>query len=130
LAILYADKVTGSMQRAIDETDRRREKQMQHNVEHGITPKGLNKAVTDIMEGARAPGTKSSKRSNVKGRKVAEPTAVYKDSIAAMSPAERSKELKRLEERMHQHAKNLEFEEAARVRDEIAALKYEMLAYG
>ena len=128
LAILYADKITGSMQRAMDETDRRRDKQIQHNLEHGITPKGLNKTVTDIMEGARAPGTKSSKRSNVKGRKVAEPTAAYKDSIAALSPAERSKELKRLEERMFQHAKNLEFEEAARVRDEIAALKYEMLA--
>ena len=128
LAILYADKITGSMQRAMDETDRRRDIQMQYNIDHGITPTGLNKTVTDVMEGARAPGSKSSKRSNVKGRKVAEPSAVYKDSIAAMSPAERGKELKRLEERMFQHAKNLEFEEAARMRDEIAALKYQMLA--
>jgi excinuclease ABC subunit B len=127
LAILYADKITGSMQRAMEETDRRRDKQISYNIEHGITPKGLHKTVTDIMEGARAPGAKS-KRGNAKGLRVAEPVASYKNTIANMTPAERDKELKRLEEQMFQHAKNLEFEEAARLRDEIAALKYEMLA--
>jgi excinuclease ABC subunit B len=123
-AILYADRITGSMERAIGETDRRREKQVQFNALHGIVPKGVKKSVADIMEGAHARG----KRGGAKARKVAEEKAEYGRSVAAMTPAERAKEIKRLEQKMHEHAKNLEFEEAAQVRDEIAALKYEMLS--
>jgi len=126
-AILYADKMTGSMERAIGETDRRRDKQIEFNLKNNITPIGVKKSVTDIMEGAHAPGARG-KRGAAKGRKVAEPTARYGKSIADMSPQERDKEIKRLEQKMHEHAKNLEFEEAAQVRDELAALKYEALS--
>ena len=125
-AILYADRMTGSMERAIGETDRRREKQVRFNEAHGIVPKGVKKSVADIMEGAHAPGARG-KRGGAKARKVAEEKAEYGRSVAAMTPAEREKEIKRLEQRMFDHAKNLEFEDAAQVRDEIAALKYEML---
>lgn len=79
------------------------------------------------MEAAHAPGARG-KRGAVKGRKVAEPGARYGNSIKDMTPQEREKEIKRLEQKMHEHAKNLEFEEAAQVRDELAALKFEMLA--
>jgi excinuclease ABC subunit B len=126
-AILYADNVTGSMQRAIDETNRRREKQQLFNAEHGIVPKGVTKAVADILEGARAVPGSRGKRGAKTGRKVAEPTPAYRNRVAALSPAELAAELKRLEQRMFESAKNLEFEEAARLRDEIAALKYEVL---
>jgi len=125
-AILYADNVTGSMQRAIDETDRRREKQMLFNEEHGIVPRGVVKTIADIMEGARAPGGRG-KRAAAKGRKVAEDRGDYRSKVSAMNPQQLAKEIKRLEEQMFQSAKNLEFEEAARLRDEIAALKYERL---
>jgi excinuclease ABC subunit B len=110
-AILYADNVTGSMQRAIDVTNQRREKQIGFNKRHGITPKTVQKAVADVMEGAYSP---------YKGRarefaKVAEETLEY----AAMTPQQLQKKLKQLEEQMYKHAQNLEFEEAARLRDEI-----------
>ena len=124
-AILYADSVTGSMQRALDETDRRRDKQMRFNEEHGIVPRGVVKTVADIMEGARGPGAR--KRGPAKGRKVAEERADYRSKVTAMTPQQLAKEIKRLEEKMFESAKNLEFEEAARLRDEIAALKYERL---
>ena len=125
-AILYADRMTGSMQRAIDETTRRRDKQIAHNEKHGIVPKGVKKSVADIMEGAHAPGARG-KRGAAKGRKVAEQKAGYGRSVADMTPQERDKEVKRLEQKMFEHAKNLEFEEAAQTRDELAALKYELL---
>jgi excinuclease ABC subunit B len=114
-AILYADRVTGSMQRAIDETDRRRRKQTAYNEEHGITPKTIRKAVSDIMEGAHAGAPVSPRRY----AKVAEVEAEY----AAMTPQQMAKRIKALEKQMYQHARDLEFEEAARVRDQIRALQ-------
>ncbi|MCR8924219.1 excinuclease ABC subunit UvrB [Dasania sp. GY-MA-18] len=117
-AILYADKITGSMERAIGETERRREKQIAFNLANNITPQGLNKDVKDIMEGAHAPGAKKGKRKG-KTSQVAEPSANY----MSMSPSQLAKELKRLENKMHEHAKNLEFEEAAATRDQLAEVK-------
>jgi excinuclease ABC subunit B len=119
-AILYGDKITRSMQVAIDETDRRRSKQQIFNLEHHITPTTIFKSVTDILELA-IPGSGGSiayARS-----KVAEPAADYK----ALKPKQSAKLLKQLEDRMYQHAKNLEFEEAARVRDQIKLLQAEMV---
>lgn len=114
-AILYADNITGSMQRAIAETDRRREKQTAYNKEHNITPRGIAKAVQDIMEGAHGEKPTSSQRIN----KIAEKQAEY----LALSPAKLSQKLKQLEEKMYEHARNLEFEKAAEVRDELKRLK-------
>ena len=118
-AILYGDRITNSMQYAIDETERRRQKQMEFNKDHGITPKGIIKAITDIMEGAytdKATITKAYK-------KVAEDAASYK----SLSPELLMKKIKKLEEKMYQHARDLEFEEAAKVRDEIRILQIEGL---
>ena len=114
-AILYADTVTGSMQRAIDETNRRRRKQIEFNKAHGITPKGIRKAVSDIMEGARAGAPGTSRRF----AKVAESLGEY----AAMTPSMLAARLRKLEQQMYKHAGNLEFEEAAIVRDEIRELR-------
>ena len=114
-AILYADTVTGSMQRAIDETSRRRRKQIEFNKTHGITPKGIRKAVSDIMEGARAGAPGTSRRL----AKVAESLGEY----AAMTPSMLAARLRKLEQQMYKHAGNLEFEEAAMVRDEIRELR-------
>jgi excinuclease ABC subunit B len=112
--ILYADRVTDSMQRAMDETRRRRLKQAAYNEEHGIVPRSIVKAVTDIMEGARAapaPGGRG------KGLKRAVPIAVPRNL------AEAGREIHRLEELMYGYARNLEFEQAATVRDQIDALR-------
>ena len=122
-AILYADKVTGSMQRAMDETARRRSKQIEHNTKHGITPKGIIKSVADIMEGAYA-----GQGNNKRGKKVAEGLASYAISTEApLTLSNMPKELKRLEEKMYQHARDLEFEEAAQIRAKIGKLKLQML---
>jgi excinuclease ABC subunit B len=118
-AILYADRMTGSMQRAIDETDRRRFKQIAFNELHGITPKGVKKDIADIMEGARIPGKKDNRRA----RQVAEPGSDYAVKLQSMTPKQLAKEITRLENAMYQHAKNLEFEEAAQVRDQLKQLK-------
>jgi len=117
-AILYADKITGSMRRAMDETARRRTMQQAHNEEHGITPKGIVKKVADIME-----GSVRAKRSDMK--LVAEQAAKYQ----AYSPADIEKAVKKLEATMYQHSRDLEFEQAAKVRDEISQLN-DMLVLG
>ena len=114
-AILYADSMTGSMQRAIEETERRRQKQLAFNAANDITPQTVQKNVADIMEAAY-PGAPSTAR---RYAKVAEETVEY----AGMTPAQMAKKVKSLEKAMYTHAKNLEFEEAARVRDEIKRLQ-------
>lgn len=121
-AVLYADKITGSMQRAMDETERRRELQVAHNKQHDITPKSIVKGIADIMEGAYAATGK-----NRRDRKAAENEAAY--SANAGQPIENiAKEIKRLEEKMYQHARNLEFEEAAQTRDQLSQLREKSLA--
>ena len=121
-AILYADKITGSMQRAIEETDRRRNRQREYNLEHGITPKSIHKAVTDIMDDARS----LSPAERDQARKVAETAAQYRH----MSPRELGKSLAEMEKQMIRHAEMLEFEEAAEMRDQIKRLKDEVLRSG
>jgi excinuclease ABC subunit B len=110
-AILYADRITGSMERAIGETERRRAKQVAYNQAHGITPQTIRKAVADVMEGAYAGHVPSAR----KFARVAEELAEY----AGLSPEMLSQKVRKLEKQMYQHARNLEFEEAARVRDQI-----------
>ncbi|HHH12841.1 MAG TPA: excinuclease ABC subunit B, partial [Thiolapillus brandeum] len=114
-AILYADTVTGSMQQAIDETNRRRAKQIAWNEARGITPKTVQKKVADIMEAGYPGGSQLPKRY----ARVAEEEAAY----AALTPRELARKLEELEEQMYEHARNLEFEEAAKVRDRIRELK-------
>lgn len=119
-AILYGDRITASMRQAIEETERRREKQIQFNRQHGIEPETVFKSVTDILEVAiPGAGSKVAKVDN----KVAETLADYH----ALSPKQAAKTLKKLEDQMYQAAKNLEFEEAARIRDEIKLLKSEIV---
>ena len=118
-AILYADRVTGSMQRAIDTTDARRLVQIEFNREHNITPEGIKKAVADIMESAsHAPGV--SKKTYKDLANVAEKGADYYAQLVSMSTTQLNKERKRLEDLMYEHARNLEFEEAAQIRDQIS----------
>ncbi|MDI1229811.1 MAG: excinuclease ABC subunit UvrB [Methylobacter sp.] len=121
-AILYGDKITKSMQQAIDETDRRREKQHQFNIEHHIVPTTIFKSVTDILQ-VSIPGSGLTSANKLLS-KVAEFPADYK---ASMTPKQAGKKLKQLEDAMYQHAKNLEFEQAAKIRDEIKVLQELML---
>jgi len=118
-AILYADKITGSMQRAIDETNRRRKVQEDFNKEHSITPEGIKKSVLDIMEGARSTRKGRKSRNKNKGMKIFDftPTEELKD------PQLIKKEIIHLEDLMYKHAKDLEFEEAAAHRDRVSELK-------
>ena len=118
-AILYGDKITRSMRLAIEETQRRRAKQEEFNQLNNIQPKTVFKSVTDILE-LSIPGSGGSIAST--RAKVAEPAAEYKP----LTPKQAAKTLKQLEDKMYQHAKNLEFEEAARVRDQIKLLQAEM----
>ncbi len=114
-AILYADRITGSMQRAMGETERRREKQQAHNRQHGVTPTTIRKAIADVMEGAYAPGAAGARQY----ARVAEELAEY----ASLSPQALEKKIRQLEKDMHRHAQNLEFEEAARLRDRIRHIR-------
>jgi excinuclease ABC subunit B len=110
-AVLYADRITGSMERAIGETERRRARQVAYNEAHGITPQTIRKAVADVMEGAYAGHVPSAR----KYARVAEEVVEY----AGLSPEMLTQKIKKLEKQMYKHAQNLEFEEAARVRDQI-----------
>jgi len=115
-AILYADKITGSMQRAMDETERRREKQIAHNEAHGITPRTIEKRVADVME-TGYPGAQNADAKRY--ARVAEEVAEYQ----SLSPAQLKKKLAELEEEMMQKAQNMEFEEAAKLRDQIREIR-------
>ncbi|MCH8497623.1 MAG: excinuclease ABC subunit UvrB [Marinobacter sp.] len=129
-AILYGDRVTGSMQRAMDETSRRRAKQVAHNEAHGITPTALNKKVEDILEGAVSSGGGRGRRGGERpGQKVAETAAGYATGHIR-SPEELLKLVGKLEDDMYKAAAELDFESAARLRDEVAALKSELVALG
>lgn len=118
-AILYADRMTGSMQRAITETDRRRSKQETYNKKHHITPKGIAKAVHDVLEGARS--DVSTNKAHL--LKVAEEQAYY----TALRPEDLAKRIKQLEREMQNYAKNLQFEEAAKIRDQLKQLKAKIM---
>ncbi|MCC7254376.1 MAG: excinuclease ABC subunit UvrB [Dokdonella sp.] len=119
-AILYADNVTRSMRAAIDETERRRNRQLEYNAVHGITPRSVERRITDVMEGAR--DSAATERGRGRGgvmRKVAESAADYQ----LLNPEQLAARIRELEARMYKHAQNLEFEEAARVRDEIHRIR-------
>ena len=112
-AILYADKMTESMKKAISETERRRIKQTQFNLDNGITPKSIVKKVRDLIDGVYSE----------KASKAAEQRELDRAHVEDMSDKDVSKQIKRLEKQMIEHAKNLEFEKAARVRDQLALLR-------
>ena len=126
-AILYADRVTDSMQRAMDETDRRREKQLAFNEEHGITPKGVMKSVEDILEAAPPPGKKGKQRGRAR-QQVAEKEAGYSaDDWQHLNAAELGKRISKIEDDMFKAAKDLNFEEAAKLRDLLHSMKEKMI---
>jgi excinuclease ABC subunit B len=112
-AILYADKMTESMRKAISETERRRERQIAHNLANGITPRGIRKTIRDLIDGVAA------ERSGKDDLKFAQQAA----EVEAMSEKDLGKRIKLLEKQMLEHAKSLEFEKAARVRDQLALLR-------
>ncbi|MGC4365844.1 excinuclease ABC subunit UvrB [Hydrogenophaga sp. R2] len=115
-AILYADKVTESMRLAIDETERRRAKQIAHNEARGIQPKALNKRIKDLIDGVY-----SEKAGKEADRLAAE--SAQRAAVDAMDERDVAREIKRLEKQMLEHARNLEFEKAAQARDQLARLK-------
>jgi excinuclease ABC subunit B len=114
-AILYADSVTGSMKRAIDETERRRAKQIAHNEKHGIIPKGVVKAIRNSIDD----NEKQDRADRQTIAQVAEEQARY----AAMTPKQLAKRIQQMEQAMYLHAQNLEFEEASKLRDEIKHIR-------
>ena len=115
-AILYADRITDSMTRAIGETERRRTRQVAHNLEHGITPRSIVKEVRDLIDGVYS--EKAGKEADRLER-----DAMQRAQVEEMSEKDVAREIKRLEKLMMEHARNLEFEKAARVRDQLAILK-------
>ncbi|MGI6409136.1 MAG: excinuclease ABC subunit UvrB [Gammaproteobacteria bacterium] len=121
-AILYADRITGSMQRAIDETERRRAKQLAFNEEHGITPRGVQKDIKEILEGATVPGSRSNKR-----KAQARAAEGQGDYSGLRTAKEITREIGRLEEQMFKHARDLEFEAAASLRDQVSALRERLI---
>lgn len=118
--ILYGDTITNSMKVAIEETERRRALQHAHNLKHGITPKGLNKSIGDVMDMS---GSRTAGKPGKGMRKAAEPQGEYH----VRSASEIAKEIKRMEEQMFQHARDLEFEQAAALRDQIQRLRSELI---
>ena len=125
-AILYADKITNSIQKALDETDRRRTKQIQFNKENNIIPRGVVKSVKDIMEGARVPGKgHPSYKSRADLKKVAEKLGVY-DIDHPMSSDQLLKQISTLEDEMYKAAKAMKFEQAAQIRDDWINLKEQL----
>ncbi|HYE40981.1 MAG TPA: helicase-related protein, partial [Ramlibacter sp.] len=112
-AILYADRMTDSMKKAIDETERRRAKQIAHNEAHGITPRSIQKQIRDLIDGVYSE----------KASKEQEKQELQRAMVEDMSEKDISKRIKQLEKQMLEHARNLEFEKAARVRDQLALLK-------
>lgn len=126
-AILYADRITDAMRKAIDETDRRRAKQIQHNLEQGITPKGIDKRVDDILQSGdyKIPGSRGANQRNRKMAQVAEAAGEFS---VDMSSEQILKQIKEREAKMYRLAKDLEFEEAARIRDEIHRLQEQLIA--
>jgi excinuclease ABC subunit B len=112
-AILYADRITDSMKKAMDETERRRNKQIAFNLENGITPRSVVKRIRDLIDGVYSE----------KSGKEAEKLEMQKALVEDMSEKDIAREIKRLEKQMIEHAKNLEFEKAARVRDQLHVLK-------
>jgi excinuclease ABC subunit B len=121
MAILYGDRITDSMRRAIDETERRRAKQIAFNAEHGITPTALNKSVRDLIDGVVQTPGKGLRAGSVE-REIAELQIDNAQDVA--------REIKRLEKRMIEHARNLEFEQAARVRDQLGLLRQRVFGGG
>jgi excinuclease ABC subunit B len=115
-AILYADRVTDSMKRALGETERRRVRQVAHNVAHGITPRAIVKQVRDLIDGVYS--EKAGRESERLERE-----AMARAQVEDMSEKDVAREIKRLEKQMMEHAKNLEFEQAAKTRDQLTMLK-------
>jgi excinuclease ABC subunit B len=120
-AILYADRITASMQRAMGETERRRNKQLSFNAEHGITPTGVVKEIRDLIDGVM---------SNKSKQREADAMANRAADLVDLSEKELSREIARLEKQMLEHARNLEFEKAAQARDQLARLKARVFGAG
>ena len=126
-AILYAEKITGSMQRAMDETDRRRDLQIEHNKINNITPKGVVKSVQDIMEGAYTPGSGKNKGSK-SGKKADQDNLDYTTDSELLNSKQLAKLIGKTEDAMYEASKNLKFEQAGRYRDQLHHLKIQMMS--